>query len=56
MKARIPSSRIASPVRFANRAQAQTVSRMPTARRMATGVAFVGCVDTASALRRPLDR
>jgi Domain of unknown function (DUF4158) len=41
MKARIPSSRIASLARFANRAKAQAISRMPTARRIATLVAFV---------------
>src|ERR1700730_14830976 len=48
MKARIPSSRIASLARFANRAKAQAISRMPTARRIATLVAFVHCLEATA--------
>ena len=48
MKARIPSSRIASLARFANRAKAQAISRMPTARRIATLVAFVPCLEATA--------
>ena len=48
MKARIPSSRIASLARFANRAKAQAISRMPTARRFATLVAFVHCLEATA--------
>jgi len=47
-KARIPSSRIASLARFANRAKAQAISRMPTARRIATLVAFVHCLEATA--------
>jgi len=48
MKSRIPSSRIASLARFANRAKAQAISRMPTARRIATLVAFVHCLEATA--------
>jgi TnpA family transposase len=48
MKARIPSSRIASLARFANRAKAQAISRMPLARRIATLVAFVHCLEATA--------
>jgi TnpA family transposase len=48
MKARIPSSRIASLARFANRAKAQAIGRMPTARRFATLVAFVHCLEATA--------
>jgi hypothetical protein len=48
MKARIPPSRIASLARFANRAKAQAISRMPTARRIATLVAFVHCLEATA--------
>jgi hypothetical protein len=34
--------------RFANRAKAQAISRMPTARRIATLVAFVHCLEATS--------
>ena len=47
-EARIPSSRIASLARFANRAKAQAISRMPTARRIATLVAFVHCLEATA--------
>ena len=48
MKAHIPSSRIASLARFANRAKAQAISRMPAARRLATLVAFVHCLEATA--------
>ena len=48
MKAHIPSSRIASLARFANRAKAQAISRMPDARRLATLVAFVHCLEATA--------
>jgi TnpA family transposase len=48
MKARIPSSRIASLARFANRAKAQAISRMPEPRRLATLVAFVHCLEATA--------
>jgi hypothetical protein len=48
MKAHIPSSRIASLARFANRAKAQAISRMPAARRFATLVAFVHCLEATA--------
>jgi hypothetical protein len=48
MKAQIPSSRIASLARFANRAKAQAISRMPAARRFATLVAFVHCLEATA--------
>ncbi|HEY6848641.1 MAG TPA: Tn3 family transposase [Terracidiphilus sp.] len=48
MKARIPSSRIASLARFANRAKAQAISRMPELRRLATLVAFVHCLEATA--------
>jgi hypothetical protein len=48
MKARIPPSRIASLARFANRAKAQAISRMPAARRIATLVAFVHCLEATA--------
>src|SRR5271166_1377531 len=48
MKVRIPPSRIASLARFANRAKAQAISRMPTARRIATLVAFVHCLEATA--------
>ena len=48
MKAHIPSSRIASLARFANRAKAQAISRMPTARWIATLVAFVHCLEATA--------
>jgi hypothetical protein len=48
MKARIPSSRIASLSRFANRAKAQAISRMPEPRRLATLVAFVHCLEATA--------
>ena len=34
--------------RFANRAKAQAISRMPTARRIATLVAFVHCLEATA--------
>lgn len=46
--ARIPSSRIAVLARFASRAKAQAISRMPTARRLATLVAFVYCLEATA--------
>ena len=48
MKARIPSSQIASLARFANRAKAQAISRMPAPRRLATLVAFVHCLEATA--------
>jgi hypothetical protein len=48
MKAHIPSSRIASLARFANRAKAQAISRMPAARRFGTLVAFVHCLEATA--------
>jgi hypothetical protein len=48
LKARIPSSRIASLTHFANRAKAQAISRMATARRFATLVAFVHCLEATA--------
>ena len=48
MKARIPSSRIASLARFANRAKAQAISRMPPARRLATLAAFVHSLEATA--------
>lgn len=48
MTARIPASRIASLARFANRAKAQALSRMPPARRFATLVAFVHCLEATA--------
>jgi hypothetical protein len=48
MKAHIPSSRIASLARFANRAKAQAISRMPAVRCLATLVAFVHCLEATA--------
>jgi TnpA family transposase len=41
----IPESRIASLARFANRAKVSLITRMPAARRLATLVAFVYCLE-----------
>jgi len=46
--ARIPFSRIAVLARFAHRAKAQAISRMPAARRLATLVAFVHCLEATA--------
>jgi TnpA family transposase len=46
--ARIPSSRIAALARFANRAKAQAISRMPAAKKMATLAAFVHCLEATA--------
>lgn len=48
MKMRIPASRMASLARFANRAKAQTIARMPAIRRIATLVAFVHCLEATA--------
>jgi hypothetical protein len=45
---RIPSSRIAALARFASRAKAQAISRMPAARKLATLVAFVHCLEATA--------
>jgi TnpA family transposase len=42
---RIPESRLASLARFANRAKVSLITRMPPARRLATLVAFVYCLE-----------
>jgi len=46
--ARLPSSRIAALARFANRAKAQAISRMPSTTKMATLVAFVHCLEATA--------
>ena len=48
MKAHVPSSRIAALARFANRAKAQAISRMPAVRRFATLVAFIHCLEATA--------
>ena len=45
---RIPFGRIAALARFASRAKAQAISRMPAARRVATLVAFVHCLEATA--------
>jgi len=46
--ARIPFGKIATLARFANRAKAQAIGRMPTARRLATLAAFVHCLEATA--------
>jgi TnpA family transposase len=46
--ARIPFGKIAALARFANRAKAQAISRMPAARRLATLMAFVHCLEATA--------
>lgn len=45
---RIPESRIGSLARFANRAKVSLITRMPSARRLATLVAFVYCLEATA--------
>lgn len=45
---RVPQTRILALARFASRARAQAISRMPAPRRLATLVAFVHCLESTA--------